>query len=168
MINRAQSRSATRLSAWFALAALLVLTFAAQAAPAQTYSILYTFQGQSDGGFPQGGLYRDSSGNLYGITNTAGNRNDCNDYGCGTVYKLDTSGNLTVLHTFTGGVDGWPNATWGSLIPDQNGNLYGMASIGGLRDNGTDFRITPSGAFTVIHTFPTGPGDGEGPQFTLL
>jgi uncharacterized repeat protein (TIGR03803 family) len=168
MIDREQSRSATRLSAWFALGALLAFPFAAQLASAQTYAILYTFQGQSDGGFPTGGLYRDASGNLYGITDTAGNRNDCNDYGCGTVYKLDTSGNLTVLHTFTGGVDGWPNATWGSLIPDQNGNLYGMASIGGLHDNGTDFRITPSGAFTVIHTFPTGPGDGEGPQFTLF
>jgi uncharacterized repeat protein (TIGR03803 family) len=148
-------------------AGLLLLTFAVATASAQTYTILYTFQGGTDGGFPQGGLYRDSSGNLYGITNTAGNRNDCNDYGCGTVYKLDPSGQLTVLHTFTGGVDGWPNATWGSLIPDQNGNLYGMASIGGLHDNGTDFRITPSGAFTVVHTFPSSPNDGEGPQFTL-
>ena len=169
MIDREQSRSVTsRQSALFALAALLVLTFAAQTSFAQTYTILYTFQGGADGGFPQGGLYRDAFGNLYGITNTAGNRNDCNNYGCGTVYKLDPSGNLTVLHTFTGGIDGWPNATWGSLIPDPNGNLYGMASIGGLRDNGTDFRITPSGAFSVIHTFPTAPGDGEGPQFTLL
>ena len=169
MIDREQSRGVrSRRLALLAMAALLVLTFAAQAASAQTYTVLYTFQGQSDGGFPQGGLYRDSSGNLYGINNTAGNRNDCNNFGCGTVYKLDPSGHLTTLHTFTGGADGWPNATWGSLIPDPAGNLYGMASIGGLHDNGTDFRITPSGAFTVVHTFPTSPNDGEGPQFTLL
>ena len=172
MTNREQLSSSTshsrRGTALAALAALLVLTLAAPIASAQTYTILYTFQGESDGGFPQGGLYRDASGNLYGINNTAGNRNDCNDYGCGTVYKLAPSGQLTVLHTFTGGVDGWPNATWGSLIPDANGNLYGMASIGGLHDNGTIFRITPSGAFTVIHTFPSSPNDGLGPQFTLL
>ncbi len=165
-----QLRSATsrpRRPTLAALATLLVLTFVARVSFAQTYTVLYTFQGQSDGGFPQGGLYRDSSGNLYGINNTAGNRNDCNDYGCGTVYKLDPSGQLTVLHTFTGGVDGWPNSTFGSLIPDPAGNLYGMASIGGLHDNGTIFRITPSGAFTVVHTFPSSPNDGLGPQFTL-
>ena len=172
MIHRDQSRSATPPSRRLVIAALaavlLVFTVVTPNASAQTYTILYTFQGQSDGGFPQGGLYRDSSGNLYGITNTAGNRNDCNNYGCGTVYKLDPSGQLTVLHTFTGGADGWPNATWGSLIPDPAGNLYGMASIGGLYDNGTIFRVTPSGGFTVIHTFPSSPNDGLGPQFTLL
>jgi len=171
MVTREQSRSeASRFgrAAIAALAAILLLTFAAQTAAAQTYSILYTFQGGTDGGFPNAGVYRDSSGNLYGITNTAGNRNDCNDYGCGTVYKLTPSGQLSVLHTFTGGADGWPNATWGSLIPDPAGNLYGVASIGGLHDNGTVFRITPSGGFTVVHTFPSSPNDGLGPQYTLL
>ncbi len=169
MIFREQLRELRlRRPALLALVALFVLTLVVQAS-AQTYSILYMFQGQSDGGFPTGGLYRDASGNLYGITDTAGNRNDCNDYGCGTVYKLNTSGNLTVLHTFTGGVDGWPGGTWGSLIPDQNGNLYGVASTGGLRNNGTIFRIAPSGeGFTVVHTFPSRPNDGEGPQFTLF
>ncbi|MFZ0793039.1 MAG: choice-of-anchor tandem repeat GloVer-containing protein [Candidatus Korobacteraceae bacterium] len=171
MVTREQSRSeASRFgrAAIAAFAAVLLLTLAAQTAAAQTYTILYTFQGGTDGGFPNAGVYRDASGNLYGITNTAGNRNDCNDYGCGTIYKLAPGGQLSVLHTFTGGADGWPNATWGSLIPDPAGNLYGVASIGGLHDNGTVFRITPSGGFTVLHTFPSSPNDGLGPQFTLL
>jgi uncharacterized repeat protein (TIGR03803 family) len=171
MVTREQSRSEASgfgRAAIAALAAVLLLTFAGRTAAAQTYTILYTFQGGTDGGFPNAGVYRDSSGNLYGITNTAGNRNDCNDYGCGTVYKLTPSGQLSVLHTFTGGADGWPNATLGSLIPDPAGNLYGVASIGGLRDNGTVFRITPSGGFTVQHTFPSSPNDGTGPQFSLL
>jgi uncharacterized repeat protein (TIGR03803 family) len=150
------------------VAVLLMLTQAAPISSAQTYTVLYTFQGQSDGGFPNAGVYRDASGNLYGITNTAGNRSYCNGYGCGTVYALAPSGALTVLHTFTGGADGWPNATWGALIPDPDGNLYGVASIGGLHDNGTLFRITPSGAFTVLHTFPSSLNDGEGPQYSLL
>ena len=172
MTDREQLRSPKSRSPRAALAVLagtlLVVTLAAQISPAQTYTVLYTFQGQSDGGFPNPGLYRDSTGNLYGITTTAGNRNDCNDYGCGTVYKLTPSGQFSVLHTFTGGADGWPNATWGSLIPDPAGNLYGVASIGGIHDNGTVFRITPSGAFTVVHTFPSSPNDGLGPQYTLL
>ncbi len=172
MIDREQLRSAKSCSSRAGLAvlavALLVLTFAAATSSAQTYSILYTFQGGTDGGFPNPGLYRDSSGNLYGITGTAGNLFDCNDYGCGTVYKLTASGQFSVLHTFTGGADGWPNGTWGSLIADPAGNLYGVASIGGLRDNGTVFRISPAGAFSVLHTFPTGANDGLGPQFSLL
>jgi uncharacterized repeat protein (TIGR03803 family) len=149
------------------LAVLVLLTLGAQVASAQTYSVLYTFQGGTDGGFPTGGLYRDASGNLYGITDTAGNRNDCNNYGCGTVYKLTPSGEFSVLHTFTGGTDGWPNATWGSLIADSNGNMYGVASIGGMYNNGTLFRVTPSGGFTVLHSFASSGNDGAGPQFTL-
>jgi uncharacterized repeat protein (TIGR03803 family) len=121
MIDREQLRSASARfdsPALAVLAVLLVLALAAPTSVAQTYSVLYTFQGQADGGFPNSGVYRDSSGNLYGITNTAGNRSDCNDFGCGTVYKLTPSGQFSVLHTFTGGADGWPNATWGSMISD--------------------------------------------------
>jgi uncharacterized repeat protein (TIGR03803 family) len=171
MTDRKQLSGATARSRRLTVAtfaAMLVLTLAAQTSPAQTYTVLYTFQGQTDGGFPNSGVYRDAAGNLYGITNTAGNRSDCNNYGCGTVYKLAASGQFSVLHTFTGGIDGWPNATWGALIPDPAGNLYGVASIGGLRNNGVAFRITPAGAFTVLHTFPTAPNDGLGPQYSLL
>jgi uncharacterized repeat protein (TIGR03803 family) len=171
MIDTAQLRKMplrARGATLAALAITLMLMLAAPISSAQTYSVLYTFQGQSDGGFPNAGVYRDASGNLYGITNTAGNRSYCNGYGCGTVYALAPSGALTVLHTFTGGADGWPNATWGALIPDPAGNLYGVASIGGLHDNGTLFRITPSGGFTVLHSFPSSLNDGEGPQYSLL
>jgi uncharacterized repeat protein (TIGR03803 family) len=165
-LNRAAS-PAHRM-ALAVLATVFVYTLAAPASSAQTYTILYTFQGQADGGFPNSGVYRDASGNLYGITNTAGNRSECNGYGCGTVYELSAGGQFSVLHTFTGGVDGWPNATWGSLTPDPAGNLYGVASIGGTYNNGVAFRITPAGDFTVLHEFGSGLNDGLGPQFSLL
>ena len=148
-------------------AVFAVLTPCVQTASAQTYTVLYTFQGGTDGGFPNPGLIRDSSGNLYGITTTAGNRSDCNNYGCGTVYKLTPSGQFSVLHTFTGGADGWPNATWGSLISDAAGNFYGVASIRGVHGNGVVFRMTPSGGYTVLHSFASSPIDGMGPQYTL-
>ncbi len=162
----AKWRSRRRLVASFAIA--LLLTLAAQIVPAQTYTILYTFQGQTDGGFPNAGVYRDASGNLYGITNTAGNRSNCNGYGCGTIYKLTVNNEFSVLHTFTDVPDGWPNATWGALIPDPAGNLYGVASIGGIGNNGTAFSITPTGSFALLHSFPAGPNDGLGPQYSLL
>jgi hypothetical protein len=54
-------------NACFALVIVLcVLT--ALSAQAQTFSVLYTFTGQADGGQPIGGLIRDAQGNLYGTT----------------------------------------------------------------------------------------------------
>ncbi len=170
MIDREQMISSTtqfQRPALAVLAALLVLILTAPAASAQTYSILYTFQGGTDGGFPNPGLYRDASGNLYGISETAGNRSDCNNFGCGTLFKLTPGGQFSVLHTFTGGMDGWPNATWGALVPDSSGNLYGVADIRGQYGNGVVFRLTPSGSYTVLHSFASTSNDGMGPQFKL-
>ncbi len=171
MTDRQQLSSAkprSRRLAVAVFATVLFFTLAAQISPAQTYRILYTFQGGADGGFPNAGVYRDASGNLYGISNTAGNKSDCNGYGCGTIYKLTANNEFSVLHTFTDVPDGWPNATWGALIPDPAGNLYGVASIGGVGNNGTAFSITPAGAFSVLHSFPAGPNDGLGPQYKLV
>ena len=83
-------------------------------APAQSYteSVLYSFGSSSgDGINPWGGLVMDSAGNLYGTTNVGGDLN-CHainfnfGVGCGTVFKIDTLGNETILHTFHGGKDG--------------------------------------------------------------
>lgn len=98
-------------------------------------TVLYSFSGGADGQFALGGVVRDSEGNLYGTTNSGG------AFGFGTVYKLDTAGNESVLYSFTGGSDGAnPQA---SLIFDAGGNLYGTATAGGAGGNGTVFKITP-------------------------
>jgi uncharacterized repeat protein (TIGR03803 family) len=78
----------------------------------------------ADGESPVGPLVRDaSSGNLYGATFSGG------AYGYGAVFKLDTSGNETVLHSFMGGSDGaYPD---GGVIIDASGNLYGTTGDGG-------------------------------------
>ena len=51
------------------------------------YTVLYNFTGYEDGGFPRGTLVMDKNGNLYGTARDGGNR-DCDDYGCGVVYKI--------------------------------------------------------------------------------
>jgi uncharacterized repeat protein (TIGR03803 family) len=61
-------------------------------------------------------VVRDSSGNLYGTTPQRGS----NDFG--VVFKIDTKGNETVLHTFSGS-DG--KTPYGTLLLDKAGNLYG-------------------------------------------
>ena len=60
--------------------------------------------------------------------------------GCGTVFVLEPSGRFSILHSFTGGEDGWaPNSR---LIIDGSGNLYGVATSGGAGNDGLVFKIS--------------------------
>jgi uncharacterized repeat protein (TIGR03803 family) len=53
--------------------------------------------------------------------------------GYGTVFKVDNTGNETVLYSFTGGTDGaFPYAR---LVRDSKGNLYGTTDFGGSHVN---------------------------------
>ena len=71
---------------------------------------------------PYGGLVLDAEGNLYGTTFGGGSGSSC-EHGCGTVFKVDTSGNGTVLYSFAGGADSaYPDA---GLVRDAEGDLYG-------------------------------------------
>src|ERR1039458_5027725 len=83
-------------------------------------TVLYSFTGGTDGWNPSGGVIRDSAGNLYGTTQIGGAE------GWGVVFKLDKSGQETVLYSFTGGTDGWNPS--GGVIRDSAGNLYGTTS----------------------------------------
>jgi uncharacterized repeat protein (TIGR03803 family) len=106
--------------------------------PSGNLTVLYSFCSQSgcaDGFAPFGTLIRDGAGNLYGTTLAGG------DTFNGTVYKLDTSGELTVLHSFNGTTDGAQVLT--GLTFDKAGNLYGTASFGGAYGYGTVYKITP-------------------------
>ena len=80
-------------------------------------TVLYNFTGYSDGTGPMGGLVRDKVGNFYGTTSGGGAD------GFGTVFKLETSGKETVLHSFAE-LEGPPAA---GLLRDGAGNLYGAA-----------------------------------------
>jgi uncharacterized repeat protein (TIGR03803 family) len=108
-------------------------------APDGTETVLYTFSGGNDGGGPIAGLVADKAGNLYGTTAQGGDVSDCGIGGCGTVFKLAPNGNLSVLHTFTGGIDG--STPHGSLTMDRKSRLYGTAAAGGASNRGVVFRI---------------------------
>jgi len=102
------------------------------------YSVVHTFTGASDGGYPFGGLTTDKAGNVYGTTIYGGT------YEYGTVYKFVPGKggrwNETVLHSFTNGSDGsYPEG----VILDSSGNLYGTSAEGGANNNGIVFEITP-------------------------
>src|SRR6516162_8212693 len=116
----------------------------------------------SDGVSGSAGLIMDAAGNLYGTTPG----NSGNGCGFGTVFKLDTSGNYTVLHSFTGGSDG-ASPTAGLILDQASGNLYGTTAGGGASIFGTVFRLDISGNnYTVLHSF--GGSDGANPEQPLI
>ena len=89
--------------------------------PLGDQTLLHSFQGGTgrNARVPSGGLFMDKSGNIFGTTLFGGN-GTC-QFGCGTIYRLDTAGTLRVLHSFSGGSDG--SQPFGPLIQDAAGNL---------------------------------------------
>jgi uncharacterized repeat protein (TIGR03803 family) len=66
------------------------------------------------------------------------------------------------------GTDGFkPNSP---LIQGVDGNLYGTTGGGGANDNGTVFKITPSGTITTLYSFcaQTNCTDGDAPNDGLI
>ncbi len=141
-----------------ALAIVLVPTVVAtRSAQAQTYSfgVLYSFTGAPYTEPTPGPLVLDAQGNLYGTTSAGG------AYGVGTVFKVDTSGNETVLYNFTGA--GGDGANPCGVALDAQGNLYGTTNGGGASGVGTVFKVDTSGNETVLYSF-TGEPDGANPE----
>lgn len=138
-----------------------------------TQTILYSFQGGTDGSTPVAGLIFDSAGNLYGTTS-----GDTELYelgsgcyiasSCGTVFELSPNSNgswtETVLHTF--GAIGDGAFPMGPVIFDKAGNLYGTTEYGGTGIYGTVFELSPAAGGTwtdsILYNF-TDESDGGFP-----
>src|SRR5579863_561725 len=127
-------------------------------------TVLYSFTGGADGGYPQGSLVQDLIGNLYGTADIGGIGQGAScPLGCGVVFKLQPDGKETVLYSFKGGADG--ENPDGSLLRDSEGNLYGATNLGGTSDAGAVYRLNKSGKLTGLYDF-TGflDYDGEYPN----
>jgi uncharacterized repeat protein (TIGR03803 family) len=122
---------------------------------------LYEFQGGSDGGYPQGGLILDASGNLYGGTSESNM-----DYLTGVVFELSPSGanwDYSVISTSNGSMVA-------SLSLDPAGNLYGTSVFAGAHNNGTVFKLSNSGGRwtqTDLHDFSSQNHDGYSPECSV-
>lgn len=124
-------------------------------------TVLYSFAGTPDGEDPQASLIRDPAGNLYGTTIYGGAAG-----GYGTVFKLDKTGKLTLLHSFAGTPDG--ENPYAGLVGDSAGNGYGTTKYGGTAGGfGTVFKISTTGKFSLLHSF-AGTPDGENPVSGLV
>ena len=104
------------------------------------FTSLHSFSGP-DGAYPAT-LMQASDGYFYGTTESGGATACTGRYGpgCGTIFRMDSSGNVTVLYAFTGKSDGsWPES---ALVQGTDGNLYGTAVYGGTYDDGVIFRVS--------------------------
>lgn len=123
-------------------------------------TLLHSFASNPDGADPYGTLVGDQQGNGYSTTRFGGNAG-----GYGTVFKLDRTGKLILVHSFAGTPDGEdPEA---GLIADTAGNLYGTTVYGGTAGGyGTVFKVGGTGKLTLLHSF-AGTPDGENPYAGL-
>lgn len=150
--------------------ALSLISTSAMSAPVET--VLYSFQGQADGGNPYAGLTA-YDGALYGTTSSFGDNGQNRAPGLGTVFKLappnatPAAWTETVLHAFAGS-DG-ANPAEGSLIVHEEA-LYGTTEFGGTGNCstfgfvgcGAVFKVTLNPlAESVLFSFP-------GPAFPIV
>jgi uncharacterized repeat protein (TIGR03803 family) len=138
--------------------------------PPFTLTVLHSFSGSPDGESPHANLIQASDGNFYGTTEWGG---ASTSFGCGTVFRMDASGNVSILHSFSGAPDGCDPR--GGLIQARDGNLYGTTASGGMSTIcdgtigcGTVFRMDASGNMTILHLFPSLPSEGEIPFDGLI
>jgi uncharacterized repeat protein (TIGR03803 family) len=115
-------------------------------------TVLHSFASGSDGASPTAGVILDAAGTLYGATLSGGGPSNS-----GTVFKVDSSGNETVLHSFGGGARGRLPSR--GVIRDSAGNIYSTTEFGGDRSCGDQsgcgivFKLNARGGETVLHTF---------------
>jgi uncharacterized repeat protein (TIGR03803 family) len=138
--------------------------------PSGRETVLYSFSGGLDGEFPQSSLVRGPGGNLFGATPMGGSSQCFLRNGCGVVFKVDPTGNETVLHSFAWGTEG--ANPYGSLVFDSLGNLYGATlyrgGTGCQNGCGAVFKLDPTGKETVLHAFAGFPTDGANPFAGLI
>jgi uncharacterized repeat protein (TIGR03803 family) len=132
------------------------------------YTVLHTFSAlnangeNADGATPGMALTRGPDDVIYGMASFGGQN------GSGTIFKITTSAEFTVLHTFSA-LDANGNNQDGAyplraIVAGTDGNLYGTTRTGGTntclftKGCGVAWRIDGKGNFKVLHQFTANEG----------
>jgi uncharacterized repeat protein (TIGR03803 family) len=112
------------------------------------------------GANPRSALLLSTDGNFYGTAYQGGAS------GYGTVFRMTPSGDVTALHSFTGASAGGAFPLAG-VIRDASGNIYGTTERGGYLNQGSAWRLSSSGQFSLLHGFLGTVNDGNTPYAGL-
>jgi uncharacterized repeat protein (TIGR03803 family) len=107
----------------------------------------------------RGNMLLANDGNIYFASSGGGN-------GYGTISRLAPDGTVSVVYSFADGTDGY--APFAGLIQASDGNLYGTTYLGGTDRQGTIFKLTLGGTFTLLHTFTNDGNDPKSPYAGLV
>lgn len=102
-----------------------------------------------------------TDGNFYGSAYGGGTDN------LGLIYKTSAAGAIKTLHTFSGYPNDGANPI-GAMVQANDGNFYGVTYLGGAKNLGSVFKITPAGTYTLLHSFAGYPSDGTHPRSGLI
>jgi uncharacterized repeat protein (TIGR03803 family) len=151
--------------------------------PSGTESVYFNFTDYSDGNFidvggrPWAGLAQDQSGNFYGSNLFGGwlgspcKSRTLDNAGCGTIFRINSSGTLTGVAAFhgTNGLGMLGAKPYGEVTVDAAGKVSGTTAFGGTAGYGTVFQSIGDlmGGFHM-HSFAGPPQDGAYPYAGLV
>ena len=104
----------------------VVFKLASGGGGAWTESVLYTFNGNPDGGFPESGVEMDSAGNIFGTTNSTPRAAQ----GQSTTFANGSALHHKNIYAFTNGKDGGRPE---GIAVDANDNIFVSTSNGGVK-----------------------------------
>lgn len=96
---------------------------------------------------------------LYGTTQNGGSNE------VGTVFKISTNRVFGSVYSFSSEFGYYLQKS--ALIQASDSYLYGTTSGGGSNSDGTVYKISTTGVFTLLHSF-TGADDGSNPEGSLV
>jgi len=113
-----------------------------------TLKSLYSFCSQtdcSDGYDPLSVLWLGTDGLFYGTAAEGGANSNCDGYGCGTAFRITSSGAFATIYSFctqTNCADG--STPYAGLLQESDGTFGGTTADGGAQGGGTVYEIAPS------------------------
>ena len=109
-----------------------------------SFSVKKALDGAATGSYPEGNLKLGTDGLLYGMAYRGG------AYNYGTIFKISTGGTFTKLEDLVGGTNSGAYPARGSLVQETDGVFYGMTYQGGTANQGTIFKVTSGGTFSLL------------------
>jgi uncharacterized repeat protein (TIGR03803 family) len=109
-------------------------------------TVIASFSGSGPYIWPNTGLVRDKNGNFWGSTQGLAS---------GEIYEVTPAGKIETVYLY-------PSNEFSPLVPlilGSDGNLYGESVQSSSPSEEYVFQLTPSGAYTVVHTFASPGGD---------